>query len=340
MHRAAIFSSISCIAILGGCGQDSADKVPETDTPEMVHPDVSSSRGDDATPVYGTARITTGAKLSVGDTFVYRYAKLRAQSEPATEPQHTVPLEIKIIDANESGYMLSWQLMMPEFSDNDTSYQAELSRIGRTPNIVWASKDFDQFSLKNKDELYDLGLQTAELMIEHQGFDPESAKGLRQMFADRAFSESMYIKPISIFFLCMGWEAMPGEEFVQQTELVSEWGDPLPMTLRVTLDRDPRTGDVTWLYRTGFEGEQVASALDSYMQNLSGLLQVPLDEIDASQLSMDMNDSAKAEFSYMSPMPRSMEVTRIIQATDMDGQDTTRVDQWFWSLVREQRSDL
>tara|TARA_R110002111_G_scaffold191152_1_gene257451 strand:+ start:229 stop:1224 length:996 start_codon:yes stop_codon:yes gene_type:complete len=312
-----------CCVILWGCGSSSTDgdKVTQsTDAKkQLFHFDKDGY-------------LDTNNSLQAGDSYVYSYIKGKFINGASQIADPAVNLKIAVLEEDESGYLISWTLQMAEFPADDNSFGARLSRIARVANIVRVSRDFETIELVNADELYEVGIQTANLVADMRGYSLADREPILKMFRDRTFSESMYLKPIQLFFLCMGWELEAGVERVMETELASQWGELLPATLRVRLELDQKQEHMLWEMSTRFENEQLEHAIESYMKSVSVLMAIDMSELSPLEYSVDLHDEVIARFNPSSDFPASVFVERFFEATSAEG-NADRLETWSWTLV-------
>ena len=193
--RALLASALlSLICTLPGCDRSSTSTQSEQESFPSVSSSETEHEFESITPevvIDPDALISSLGELSVGDGFAYRYLKTRHDNGVESRPSEQVRLHIEVLEKDESGYLMRWQLQMEEFPESDNSYQARFSRIGRTPNLIRVSQDFAQIMLVNKHELYEVGLQTVDLMNEIQQHDENTSASVRSVFENRAFSEGV-----------------------------------------------------------------------------------------------------------------------------------------------------
>ncbi len=330
---------ILCICRIVGCDSNSSDELVEKQTQQAVPSEEQYSTTSDAQPVDESSdpeQLSTNNKFEKGQLFLYVYRKLREVSgKPKVDEQTN--LEISVLDVDEHGYLFRWRLILPATLESDQSYTARLARLGSIPIRVRVDHQFESVELENAVELYEAGIETAELIAEMNEMTGAAREQVMVMFRDEAFSKNMYLKPIQLFFLAMGWEGTDGVSRVIQTSLPSLWSEPLPATLTVRLDKDASTDQILFDYQAGFEQDQIGQAIRTIMTSFAQQMSIDHKQLDPGLFKMDIGDHAFGKFSPTVPLPIEFSFERRMQV-DVPGRSADkRFEAWYWTLQKQSR---
>lgn len=275
--------------------------------------------------------VEPGKRWKVNDEVRYDRVRSRTDSKVAKPIAARTPLTVKVIEAREAGYVISWkygrtqvQGATPEMSEPLETLQNLLENV---EYVIELDRSGEMKSLRNWEKVRDRVLAAVDKMPAQSKTtgtaQSQVVAQIKQLFSSKENVERYLLREVQLFFMFYGRRLDPGEQSTYADYLPNPLGGPpLPAQATVKLESADKS-KATLRYTLAFDRDKSGKLLVDALAALATRMGKPLpaSEAEAIKTSLDIKDEAELVFDLASRWP-----TRLAHERTIKLQDRSRVD--------------